>query len=122
MPSERPKDACVVHCVLSSASASTKYFYEVRAINLYGSSPFTDNYTEAEFKFENNYADSSGNSHALTAISGPTFDAANKQEGAYSVKLNGTNQAITISNTGSFLQESYSQRTVALWMKASSTT
>ncbi len=115
--------AAVTSYIDSTASASTQYFYEVRAINTYGASLFTYNYTEAEFKFNNNFNDSTGNGHTLTAIGSPAFDASNVQEGAASVKLNGTNQALTINNTpNSFLQESYFQRTIACWIKASSTT
>ena len=107
----------------ATASANTQYFYEIRAVNANGASPFTSNYTEAEFKFNGNYADSTGNGHSLTPINTPTFDATNKEEGSASVKLNGTNQAITIANTNSwFLQENYSQRTIAGWFKASATT
>ncbi|HXB96239.1 MAG TPA: fibronectin type III domain-containing protein, partial [Puia sp.] len=106
----------------STASASTQYFYEVRAVNANGVSLFTSNYTEAEFKFNGNYIDSTGNGHTLTPINTPTFDATNKQEGSSSVKLNGTNQAITINNTGGWLQENYAQRTIAAWVKASATT
>ena len=106
----------------STASASTRYYYEVRAIGQYGQSSFSDNYTEAYWQFNNNYNDSSGNGHALTAIGSPVFDATTKVEGAYSLKLNGTSQAVTISNSGSFLEEHYSQRTIAFWMQSSSNT
>jgi len=108
----------------STVTASTRYYYQIRAIGQYGQSPFTSNYTEAYWQFNNNYNDSSGNAHALTAISNPVFDAtaANKVEGTYAIKLNGTNQAITVSNTGSFLQEAYSQRTIAFWMKSAANT
>ncbi|MHA4808117.1 fibronectin type III domain-containing protein [Flavitalea flava] len=105
----------------STVAASTRYFYILRSVNTNGQSNFTSNYTEANWRFDNSYIDSTGNGKTLTAISSPVFDAANKQQGAYSVKLNGTNQAITINNTGGFLQESYTQRTIALWIKASST-
>lgn len=105
----------------STASASTQYFYEIRAINQYGASNFTSNYTEARFQFNNNYVDSTGNGHTLTVIGSPTFDATNKAEGTYAVKLSGSGQALTLNNTGGWLQESYYQRTIATWVKASST-
>ncbi len=105
----------------STAAASTQYFYEVRAVNLYGGSNFTSNYTEALFDFDNTYVDSTGNGHTLTTIGSPVFDATNKEEGAASLKLNGTSQAVTINNTNGFLQENYYQRTIAVWVKASST-
>jgi len=113
--------AGVTSLIDSTVAASTHYYYQIRAINLYGASAFARNYTEAEWLFNNDYNDASGNGRTLTAISSPTFDAANKAEGGYSVKLNGTSQAVTINNTGSFLQTSFTERTVALWVKPSST-
>ncbi|MBN9384775.1 MAG: fibronectin type III domain-containing protein [Chitinophagaceae bacterium] len=106
----------------NSLSGSTTYYYQVRAINVYGQSAFTRSYVEAEWKFNNNINDSSGNNHTLSTTNSPVFDATTKVEGAASIKLNGTNQNITISNTGSFLQEAYSQRTISCWIKASQTT
>src|SRR3984957_15822219 len=105
----------------NTVSANTRYYYQVRSINQYGASIYTSSYTEAEWKFNNNYADSSGNNRTLTPINSPGFDASNKAEGGYSVRLNGTNQAITINNASSFLQEAYYQRTIACWIKSSST-
>jgi hypothetical protein len=105
----------------ATASAGTRYYYEIRAINQYGASNFTSNYTEGEFKFNYTYTDTTGNGHTLAALNSPTFDATNKAEGPASVKLNGTNQAITINNTNSWLQENYYQRTIATWIKSSST-
>ena len=106
----------------STVNPSTRYYYQVKSINLYGGSVFASNYAEADFEFNNNYVDSTGNGHTLTLVGAPTFDAVNKAEGGYSVKLSGSNQALTINNTpSSFLQESYAQRTVSLWLKSSST-
>jgi hypothetical protein len=105
----------------STAAGGTQYFYEIRAVNQYGASNFTSNYTEAEFKFNNNYVDSTGNGHTITVVGSPTFDATTRAEGTYSVKLNGTNQALTLNNTNGWLQENYYQRTIATWVKASST-
>jgi hypothetical protein len=114
--------AGVTSFVDNSAAASTRYYYEVRADNLYGESPFAMNYTEAEWKFNNNYNDSTGNGYTLTAVGSPVFDATTKEEGAYSLKLSGSNQGATIPNTGNFLLTGYSQLTVAGWIKPSSTT
>jgi hypothetical protein len=112
----------VTSYVDGTVSASTRYYYEVRADNLYGESPFATNYTEALWKFNNNYIDSSGNGYTLTAVGSPVFDATTKAEGGYSLKLSGSNQGATIPNTGNFLLTGYSQLTVAGWIRPSSTT
>jgi len=106
----------------NSVAASTTYYYQLRSINVYGQSAFTRSYVEAEWKFNNNINDSSGNNHTLSTTNSPVYDVNDKVEGAASIKLNGTNQNITISNTGSFLQEAYNQRTISCWIKASQTT
>ena len=108
----------------STVTANTRYYYQIRAVGQYGQSAFCSNYREAYWQFNNNLNDSSGNAHVLTGLNSPVYDAtaANKEEGAASIKLNGTNQALAISNTNSFLNESYSQRTIAFWMKTASNT
>ncbi len=106
----------------SGVSASTRYYYQVRAVSIYGQSLFASNYTQARWQFNNSYVDSTGNGRTATAVGTPTFDASNKAEGVYSIKLNGSNQAVTLPNTSSFLQEAYSQRTISLWLKSNSTT
>ncbi|MBN8850257.1 MAG: fibronectin type III domain-containing protein, partial [Sphingobacteriales bacterium] len=103
----------------SSAAASTRYYYQVRAINQYGASALISNYREARFQFNNTLVDSSNN-HTITPTGTVTYDAVNKQEGAASLKLNGSNQAETLNSTGGFLQNAFNQRTVALWIKAAS--
>ncbi|MBS1653690.1 MAG: hypothetical protein JSU05_02505, partial [Bacteroidetes bacterium] len=82
------------------------------------------NLPEATWQFNNNYIDSSGNGHTLTQSGNPTFDgaAANKKEGTYSIKFNGTNQYTTIPVSSTFLQNVYSQKTVSFWMKSSNNT
>ncbi|HVU56509.1 MAG TPA: fibronectin type III domain-containing protein [Puia sp.] len=104
----------------STAAASTKYYYFIDAINQYGASQMTTNYREVRFQFNNTIIDSSGNGHTITPTGTVTYDATNKQEGAASLKLNGSNQAETMNTTGGFLQNAFSQRTVALWIKPAS--
>ncbi len=105
----------------SSVASSTKYFYKVRAIGSYGESEFTYNYTEAHWDFDNNYNDATGNDRALSPNGGPTFDANDKMRGTHSLVLSGSNNRyVTISNSGNFLQEAYSERTIAFWMKSNS--
>ena len=104
----------------STAAASTTYYYFIDAINQYGASQLVENYREARFQFNNTLIDSTGNGHTITPTGSVTYDATNKQEGAASIKLNGSNQAETLNTTGGFLQNAFNQRTVALWIKAAS--
>ena len=104
----------------STVAASTAYYYFIDAFNQYGASSITSNYTEARFQFNNTIIDSSGNGRTITPTGTVTYDATSKQEGAASLKLNGTSQAETLNNTGGFLQNAFNQRTVALWIKPSS--
>ncbi|MFL5788018.1 MAG: fibronectin type III domain-containing protein, partial [Flavisolibacter sp.] len=104
----------------STCSASTKYYYKIRAIGNYGESSYTQNGIEAQWELNNSYADSSGNGQTITLSAGvPLFDAASPPEGSYSWKNNGA--VLSIASTNKFLQESYSTRTIAFWMKPLST-
>ncbi|PWT97806.1 MAG: hypothetical protein C5B52_13250 [Bacteroidetes bacterium] len=102
----------------TTCAASTRYYYKVKAVGSSGESALTQNYVEANWKFNGNVADSSGNVRNGTAVNTPTFDAADKKEGSSSIVLNGTNQSVTLPNTNNFLQEAYTERTVAFWMKS----
>jgi len=115
-------DAGVTTFTDNTVAANTKYFYQVRSVNLYGQSAFAKSFVEAEWKFNNNYNDSSGNAHTVTTGNSPTFDATTKVEGTHSVKLNGTNQNITIATSATFLLDAYAQRTISCWIKPVVTT
>ncbi|MBN8850255.1 MAG: fibronectin type III domain-containing protein, partial [Sphingobacteriales bacterium] len=106
----------------NTCAASTHYYYEIRAINKYGSSAFAYSGKEASWSFNNNLVDSTGNGRTITPVGTVTYDAVNKQEGAASLSLNGTSQAMTISNTNSFLQEAYAQRSISVWIKPTNLT
>jgi predicted esterase len=108
----------------NTVAASTTYYYQIKAIGLFGESALVDNLKdpEANWLFNNSYTDASGNGKTLTASSSPTFDAADKQEGTHALKLNGTNQYVTMPTSGSFLQTAYSQKSVAFWMKSGNNT
>ena len=108
----------------STLSASTLYYYQIRAIGQYGQSNLVANYnfTEANWQFNNNYNDASPNGRTLTATATPTFDASDKKEGTHAVKLNGTSQYMTMPTTGSFLQTSYTQKSITFWMKSANNT
>ena len=108
----------------TSLSANTTYYYQLRAIGQHGQSNLVSNYniTDANWQFNNNYNDASGNGRTLTATATPTFDASDKKEGTHAVKLNGTSQYLTMSNAGGFLQNSFTQKTITFWMKSASNT
>lgn len=108
----------------STLSASTTYYYQVRAIGQFGESALAGDATndEAIWQFNNNYNDVSGNGRTLSASNSPTFDASNKKEGSHSVNFNGSNEYVTMPTSGSFLQTSYSQKTIAFWMKSNANT
>lgn len=108
----------------NALNASTRYYYKLRAIGQYGESNLVSNinFTEANWDLNNTYADSSGRNRTLTPNATPVFDATNKMEGSHSIVLNGTTQSATISNSGSFLQENYTKRSVAFWMRSNSNT
>ena len=101
---------------------NTTYYYRIRAVGQYGESGFTSKFTEANWKFNNNYTDASGYNRNLSSNGSPQMDASNKVEGTHAVRLNASNQYATIPSTGGFLQESYSQRTISLWIRSSSNT
>ena len=108
----------------STLNAGTTYYYKLRAIGQYGESALVSNmnFTEAVWQFNNDYNDASGNGRTLTPTGNPVFDASNKKEGSHSVTLNGTSQYATMPTAGSFLQSSYSQKSIAFWMRSASNT
>ena len=109
----------------TTLTGSTTYYYKVKAIGQFGQSNAVGNVgagIQALWELNNNYIDSSGNGLTLTAGNSPTFDAADFKEGTYSMKLNGTSQYVTIPNTGSFLQDAYTAKTLSFWMKSSANT
>ncbi|HMH20626.1 MAG TPA: fibronectin type III domain-containing protein [Puia sp.] len=103
---------------------STAYFYQIKAIGQYGESALVGNvnFTDANWKFNNNFNDSSGNGKTLSSTGSPTFDATTKMEGAQSLKLNGTSQSVTMPTSGSFLQTAYATKTIAFWMRSAANT
>lgn len=105
--------------------ANTTYYYKVRAIGQYGESELVGNLAgipEASFKFNNNLNDESDFGRTLTAINNPTYDAGTKVEGTHAIRFNGSNQAVNINNTNSFLQNVYSTKTITFWMRSNSNT
>ncbi len=104
-------------------SPNTTYYYQIRAIGQYGESPLVGNVNvvQANWKFNNNYTDASGNNRTLTANNTPTFSTDN-QEGTHSVDFNGTDEDITVNTgTGDYLRGGYNRKTVAFWLRADNT-
>lgn len=101
--------------------SSTTYFYRVRAIGSEGESDLTSN-AEANWKFNNDYTDASGADRVLTPTGSPNFDPSNKIEGTHALQLNGTTQYETINTAFNFLQENYTERSFAFWMRSNSNT
>lgn len=104
-------------------SGNTTYYYKIRSIGLYGESGFTtySGVTDANWKFNNNLIDASGNNRGLTNSNNPPFDpdAADKMEGSHALSLNGTNQHINFTTAaGDYIRGGFTQKTVAFWMKS----
>jgi fibronectin type 3 domain-containing protein/predicted esterase len=109
----------------TTVSPSTTYYYRIRAIGQHGESSLIANIgtgNETSWKLDNNYNDGSGNNKTLTQNGTPTFDAVDKKQGSHAVNLNGSSQYLTIPTSGSFLQSTYTQKTVILWAKSANNT
>jgi large repetitive protein len=105
-------------------NASTTYYYQIRAVGQTGESQFVNgiNSPEAVWQLNNDYNDASGNGRTLTQSNTPVFDAGDKQEGSHSITFNGTSQSVTIPASSTFLQNAYTQKTIAFWMKSNNNT
>jgi len=104
-------------------SPNTTYYYQIRAIGQYGESQLVGNVNvvQANWKFNNNYTDASGNNRTLNANNTPTFST-DRQEGTHSVDLNGTDEDLTVNTgTGDYLRGGYNRKTVAFWLRADNT-
>ncbi|HYK55049.1 MAG TPA: LamG-like jellyroll fold domain-containing protein, partial [Flavisolibacter sp.] len=109
-------------------STSTTYYYRVRAIGQYGESALipaleTIGDAQANWRFNNNYTDATGNGKTVTASGTPAFNANDKQEGTHALNFNGTSQHLDINTTaGDYIRGSYSAKSVSFWMKSNSNT
>lgn len=104
----------------NSLAPNTTYYYQIRAIGQYGESQLigNSNSIQANWKFNNNYDDASGNGKTLSPNNSPTFST-DRQEGSHSVDLNGSNEDITVNtSSGDYIRGGYNAKTVAFWMRA----
>jgi large repetitive protein len=104
----------------SALSPATTYYYKVRAVSSTGESVYSGSYPEANYKFNNDYADALGGTSLSN--SGTTFISNDKTEGTHSVDF-GSNTYINFGGSASGFPSlgGYNQRTVALWIKPTST-
>ncbi|MBL7699543.1 MAG: fibronectin type III domain-containing protein [Chitinophagaceae bacterium] len=104
----------------SALSPNTTYYYKVRAVSNGGESVFTGAFLEANYKFNNDYTDAKGGT-SLSA-SNTAFSSSDKAEGTHAVVFT-NNDYINFGGSASAFPSlgGYSQRTVGIWIKPSST-
>ncbi len=102
---------------------STTYYYKLRAVGQAGASAYIPvNDAQANWKFNNNYTDATGNGRTISGNNAPTFSSTDKTEGTHSVDLNGSNEDIAVSTAaGDYIRGGYTAKTVAFWMRADNT-
>ncbi|HKP31425.1 MAG TPA: LamG-like jellyroll fold domain-containing protein [Chitinophagaceae bacterium] len=110
----------------SGLNANTIYFYKIRAIGTAGESGFSSNFNEVNWKVNNNLNDAFGvASRAMTGTNTSFVNTAgNVKEGTHALSFNGTSSVANVNNSSSGQFPSaggYTQRTVGLWIKPSST-
>lgn len=106
----------------SGLTVSTRYYYKVRAISAEGQSEYAYNYTEVNWKLNNDYTDANGDAgRTLNSNSGASFSTT-RQEGSHSVSLTSSGYlGLNNTNGGFLISGGYDQRTVALWIRPSGT-
>jgi dienelactone hydrolase len=108
----------------SGLIANTKYYYKIRAVGNGGESVYESNFTEANWKVNNGNGDNNGNGTRTLTLTGATYTTTQKVEGTHSLSFSGSNQYVTVngSSSGGFPSDGgYTQRTVALWIRPTST-
>jgi fibronectin type 3 domain-containing protein/predicted esterase len=107
----------------SGLTANTKYYYRIRSVGAYGESAWEYSFRESNWQVNSALTDALNGNRGLSN-NGTTFNTGDKKEGSASLAFSGSNQYVTISNSssGGFPSDGgYSQRTVALWIKPTST-
>lgn len=101
----------------SALSAATHYYYKIRAVSANGESSFTSAFTEANWKFNNDYNEAEGR---ISLVSSTTVFDTDKVEGSHAVDFsNGDFIDFNGPSSGFPSQGGYNQRTVGLWIKPS---
>lgn len=104
----------------SGLTANTKYYYKIRAIGNTGESEFAASLVEANWRFNNDYSEANGGPAA--SASNTAFSNSDKAEGSHAVVFTNNDYISIGGNSTTFpSMGGYSQRTVALWIKPSST-
>lgn len=95
----------------------TKYYYRLKAVNQYGQSEILAN-QHAGWSLDNNLNDASGNNRNLTAAGSPGYST-DRKEGSHAISLNGSSQYLNLpfEGNGTFPNNVYTARTVAVWIK-----
>ena len=101
----------------TKVSASTAYFYKVKAFGTEGESSTSGATQELALNFNNNYTDQSGLAHNGAGVNSPTFITTSVKEGTHAVSLDGTNDYIEIGEPDpGFLHTTFTSRTIAFWV------
>lgn len=107
----------------SDLNASTRYYYNVRAINNSGVSAYAIAIT-GEWNFDNSYEDATGTSRTLSPSGSPVFNATDKKEGSHAVNFSSATSFadMPFSTSNAFPSNAYGTRTVAMWVKPTAAT
>lgn len=110
----------------SNLNGNTRYFYKIRAVGPTGESAFTGSFVEATWLLNSSGAEATGNTSRDLTLTGATtiYNTSDKKEGTAALAFSGTNSYATINGSaaGGFPSDGgYTERTVALWIKPSST-
>ena len=104
----------------SALSPATNYYYKIRAVSQHGESPFVTAISEGNWKLNNNYNEENGGS-ALSP-SGTSMSSSQQAEGSHSAEFSSGDYIGFNGGSSAFPSAGgYSQRTVALWIRPSST-
>ena len=109
-------------------TSGTTYFYRIKSVNSAGSSiessiasatTFAEGFpvAVAQWLFNNNNLDASGNSHEFTKI-GVSYDTLVKKEGMASLYFDGTDDYVQLTSADdkNFLHDKFTRRTIGLWL------
>jgi hypothetical protein len=103
----------------TALSPATTYYYRIRAISANGESSYTSAFTEGNWKLDNNYDEASG---GISLDPSSTSFTTDRAEGSHAVSFNSSDYISFDASSSAFPSAGgYSQRSVAIWIKPSST-